>query len=306
MNVAVLGSGAEGRDITYLAARAGHTVSLHAEDATEAMDRVDDIERNLADDVSAGEISERAKDAAVDVLEATTDLESALSDTEVVLDTATANTEQLQEQFAEIESAVDRETLVSTTESEIAVTAAAAGLRHPDRGFGFNFLDLPAAPVVELVIADQNTEEQAQRAESFIEGLDATPVRVRDAPGVASTRLKLALELEAMRTVEEGIAGVEDVDTLLRRGYQFSQGPLERADRAGLDSRLETLERLSAAIGPRFEPPDILRRLVEAGRTGAATGKGFYLWESGDPDEPAVEGPDVPARDGQFDDPAHR
>lgn len=306
MNVAVLGAGDEGRDIAALSARAGHSVSLHAEDATEAMDRIDDIERRLVDEVSAGAISEGTKEDAVDVLEATTDLESAIADADVVIETITASTDRLQKRFADIESVVDRNTLITTCEPQVSVTAAAAGLRHPDRGVGLNFLDLPAAPVVELLIADQTTEEQAKRAGSFVEQLGATPVRVRDAPGVASTRLTLALEVEAMRTVEDGIAGVEAVDTLLRGGYSLPNGPLERADRAGLESRLETLERLSGAIGPRFEPPGVLEGLVDAGRTGAATGEGFYLWESGEPVESAVEGPELPTRDDQPDDPAHR
>lgn len=306
MNVAVLGAGPEGRDVASLCACAGHHVSIHADDATKAMDRIDDIERAIVDAGAAGEISESKEADAIDALEATTDLEAAVSDSDVVIETTITESEQLQERFAEIESVVDRKCLITTSTPDVSLTTAAAGLRQPDRGLGFDFLSLPETPVVAILIAEQSTAQPAAHAESFVKSLEATPVRVRDTVGVASTRLALALEAEAMRLVADGIADVEGVDTLLRQGREFPEGPLERADRAGLDSRLETLERLATAVGPRFEPPDVLHRLVEAGKTGVDVGEGFYRWESGEPVESALEGPALPARDDQPDDPANR
>ncbi|MXR51186.1 3-hydroxyacyl-CoA dehydrogenase family protein [Halovenus sp. WSH3] len=285
MNVAVLGSGRAGRDIAARCARAGHAVSLQADDAT---DRVDDIEGLLIDAVDAGELSEDRRAEALSELQATTDLGGAVSDADIVIETATADTEQLQELFADVESAVDRDTLIVTSQPAVPVTAAAAGLRQPDRAFGMHFVDAPGAEVVELLVPEQTGAEPTERAESFIAELGATPVRIRDTPGMASRRLRLAAEVEAMRAIDDGITDVESVDTILEEGYDHSDGPLVQADRAGLDRRLEELAELAEALGPRFEPPEILESLVEAGKTGANVGEGFYRWERGEPVEPAV------------------
>lgn len=306
MNVAVLGAGTEGRDIALLCARAGHAVNLQAADATRAMDRIDDIERGLIDAAASKEITEETKDQAIDDLQATTDLEAAVSDAAVVIDTTEKESEQLQELFAELESFVERETLITTSSTTASVTTVAAGLRQPDRAIGFHFFDLGSPSVVEILIADQTTQDAAERAESFIESLGITPVRVRDVPGFGSTRLELALEVEAMRAIDDGVVGVEGIDTLAREGMQHPMGPLERADRAGLDARLETLEEFREALGDRYDPPEILRKRVSAGKTGSSVGEGFYTWESGEPMEVAVSEPDIPERDDGPDDPSQR
>ncbi len=289
MNVAVLGTGGTGRDIAVRCAQAGHAVSLQADDATEAMDRVDDIEGLLINAAESGRMTDGEKDEALSQLQATTNLSGATGGAEIVFDTAISEPDALQERFAEIESAVERETLIVTTQPPVSVTAAAAGLRHPDRAIGMHFVDAPDATVVELIVPDGTDEEAVERAESFIEELGATPVRVRDTPGLASTRTRLAIEVEAMRVVEGDVAGVDGVDTVLEEGYDYPEGPLVRADRVGLDTRLETLTALADALGPRFQPPAVLERLVEEGKTGASVGEGFYHWERNEPVEPAVE-----------------
>lgn len=304
MNVAVLGAGSAGRDIATVCARAGHEVSLHATDATRAMDSIDNVEHRLVDAHNAGEISDETRRAAIDGLEATTNLDAAVSDAAVVIDTVGDG--KLQERFADVESVVGRETLITASGDSVAVTAAAAGLRHPDRAVGLNFFDPPETPVVEVILADQTTAAAADRAEEFVESLATTPVLVRDGAGVASTRLALALEVEAMRAVDDGVVGVEGVDNLLRRGLNFPVGPLEGADRAGLDARLETLNALSEALGPRFEPPAVLSERVAAGKTGIDAGEGFYIWDSGEAVEPAIPGPEIEQREDSADDPARR
>ena len=295
MNVAVLGTGETGREIAVRCAQTGHAVSLQADDATEAMDRVDDIEGLLINAVESGQITEDRKDEALSQLEATTDLSGATADADVVFDTATTEVDALQERFAEIESAVERETLIATSQPDVSVTAAAAGLRHPDRALGMHFVNAPDATVVELIVPDGADEEAVERAESFVAEFSATPIRVRDTPGLVSARVRLAIEAEAMRAVEDAVSSVDGVDTILKEGYEYPEGPLVRADRVGLDQRLDTLTALADALGPRFEPPGILEELVEAGKTGASVGEGFYHWERNEPVEPAVETETLPA-----------
>jgi 3-hydroxybutyryl-CoA dehydrogenase len=199
---------------------------------------------------------------------------------------------------------LNRETLVALAAGGVAVTAAAAGLRHPDRAIGLQCRDPLSAPLVEVVVADQTSQETCDRTRSFVDGLDRTPVVVRDAPGVVSTRTALALEAEAMRLVDDEVAGVEAVDEVLELGFDHDRGPLEQADRAGLAARLDALEHLHAELGDRFAPPEILRDLVAAGKTGGPRGEGFYVWENGEPTDSALPDPDIPRREGVPDDPA--
>jgi 3-hydroxybutyryl-CoA dehydrogenase len=292
MDVAVLGAGRLGRAVAQVCAVAGHDVRFYDDDANDVMDGIDTIGRRLP-----------AETDAVDRLSGTTGLEAAVGDADVVVETTTTDATTLQADFADIETHVDRETLVVPGAVGVSVTAAAAGLRHPDRAIGLQFCDPLDAPLVEVVVADQTSQETCDRARSFVEGLDRAPVVVRDAPGVVSTRATLALEVEAMRLVDDEVAGVEAVDDVLELGFDHASGPLVQADRAGLGNRLNTLETLHAELGDRFAPPEILRDLVAAGKTGGPSGEGFYVWENGEPTEPALPSPDIPRRKGVPDDP---
>jgi len=289
MHVAVLGAVSAGQALAEVCVRAGHDVSLHDDDANAVMDGIDAVEARLDD--------------TPDRLDGTTGLEAAVADAEIVVETVSEDATALQEAFAAVESHAAREALIVTTAPAVSVTAAAAGLRHPDRAVGFRFRNLQEVPLVEVVVADQTTAETCERAVSFVTGLDRSPVVIRDAPGAAATRLALALEVEAVRLVSEGVAGVEEADESLRLGYDYPMGPLEQADRAGLGDRLGTLEQLTEAFGERFEPPALLRERVADGKTGAATGEGFYLWEDGKPTEPALPEPEIPRRIEGPDDP---
>lgn len=305
MDVSVLGAGGLGRDLAELAARAGHDVSLHDEEATVVMDAVDDVERRLAEAIDAGEATRTDRDETLERLDATTGLEAAVGDAELVIETAIATEGALQERFATLEELVARDAVLATTLEDSSVTVAAAGLRHPDRSIGLFVPDPLGATVVEVVVAEQTSRETLDRVESFVDGLDLEAAVVRDAPGLLSTRVALAAEVEAMRLVGEGLAGVEAVDAALTGRYDHPAGPLERADRAGLDRRLSTLEYLADGLGERFRPPPLLSDLVGSGHTGAESGQGFYRWENGEPVGSALPDPDVVERVAGPDDPAH-
>ncbi len=296
MNVAVLGATDLGRAIAEVCAVAGHEVRLQAADANAAMDGIDIIRRRVTDP------GDDAKEL-LDRLTATTDAVAAVGGADLVVETATSDADTLQQLFADIEDAIDRETLVVPTATEVSVTAAAAGLRHPDRAVGLQFRDPLESSLVEVIVAEQTTQETCERAAQFVDDLGHAPVTVLDGPGVATTRLELALEAEAMRLAADGRAGVEAVDATLELGYDHPMGPLERADRVGLGERLETFEYLHRDAGERFEPPEILRELVASGQTGASSGEGFYVWENGEPTESALPTPEIPHRDSQPDPP---
>jgi len=279
MNVAVLGVGAAGRELSGLCVRGGNEVSIHAEDPSAAMDAIDVVERHLERTGGGG-----------GSLDATTGLTAAVSNVDLVIETSIDDVDRLGERFAEVEALVDRETLVATSQPSLSVTAAASALDHPGRGLGLR-VHPDDTDVVEVVTAEQTTRETLDRAASFVEDLGARPLCVADTPGPVSGRLAVALEVEAMRLLEAGVAGVETIDDLLVDGYNHAVGPLERADRIGLDRRLSLLEYLTDAVGARYEPPEVLARRVARGKTGLNVGEGFYSWEGGEPVRPAVEGP---------------
>lgn len=305
MHVAVLGAGNLGRDLAQVVATAGHTVRLHDAEANVVMDAIDDVERRLRDAVDAGDLAEADREDTLDRVDATTGLEAAVGEADLVVETNETDAGELQERFADLEERVERETIVATTARDVSITAAAAGLRHPDRAIGLGLGDPLDAPVVELVVADQTSAETLDRVESLVADLDRVGAVVRDTPGAVSTRLALVAEVEAMRLVEDGIAAVPDIDDAFALRFDHPVGPLERADRAGLERRLDTLEYLAEQLGERFAPPPVLEDLVAAGQTGMETGAGFYEWENDEPIGSALPDPDVVERVAGPDDPAH-
>jgi 3-hydroxybutyryl-CoA dehydrogenase len=287
MNVAVLGVDRTGHAIAQVCARRGCVVSLHDADATTAMDSIDVIERRLEDDGVAD------PDAILDRIDATTDLETAAAGVDIVVETTCGSVSPLQERFAAIEELVDTDTIIATALSTVSVTAAAAGLRQPGRALGLSFYKPLESRLVEIVVPEGTTSETVERAQEFTGIIDRDSVVIHDVPGVASTRLGLSLEAEAMRLVANRVTSVPEVDTVVQSTHETPMGPLERADRAGLDNRLDTFEALAESLGPRFDPPALLVELVETGRTGATAGEGFYNWEGDDPVESALPRPEI-------------
>jgi 3-hydroxybutyryl-CoA dehydrogenase len=281
MNVAVLGVGAAGREVARLCVRGDNDVSIHASDPSAAMDAIDVIERHLEEAGGTREVS----------LDATTGLAAAVSNVDLVVETSIDDVDRLGQRFAEVEGLVDRETLLATSQPSLSVTAAAEGLDHPERALGLR-VHPDGIDAVEVVATGETTPETLDRVASFVDRLGATPLFVGDAPGPVSGRLAVALEVEAMQLLEDGVAGVETIDELLVSGYDHAVGPLERADRVGLDRRLDLLEYLAGEVGERYDPPEVLAERVAVGKTGANAGEGFYVWEHGEPTRPAVDGPD--------------
>lgn len=306
MHIAVLGANAVGRDLAHVLAIAGHRVRLHDAEANAVMDAIDRVERRLRADVDDGELSRADREDALDRLDATTGLEAAVGEAGLVVVTETADVDELQTRLAELEDLLGRETILATTGQETSITAAAAGLRHPDRALGLILSDPLDSAVLEVIVADQTSAETVERVERLVADLDRATAVVADHPGVISTRLTAAVEVEAMRVVEDGVASVTDVDDAYALGHGHPVGPLERADRAGLDRRLETFSALEAALGDRFAPPTLLADLVADGRTGADAGGGFYEWENDEPVGSALPDPGVIDRSDAPDDPAHR
>lgn len=178
-----------------------------------------------------------------------------------------------------VEPVYDSDTLIATNTSSLSSTEMATVLQRPDRFLGMHFFNpVPVSNLVELVAAGSTSAAAIEKAREWVQLLGKTPIVVKDHPGFASSRLGLALGLEAIRMVEEGVARIEDIDTAMRLGYKHPIGPLELTDLVGLDVRLAIAEHLEAELDPRFRPPELLRQMVDRGDLGKKTGKGFYEW----------------------------
>lgn len=179
-----------------------------------------------------------------------------------------------------VEEQLDAGAWLATNTSSLSVGDLAGVLQRPARFCGLHFFNpVPASTLIEVVLAPSTSEELATLARGWTEALGKTPVVVKDAPGFASSRLGVAIALEAMRMVEEGVASAEDIDTAMVLGYKHPVGPLRTTDIVGLDVRLGIAEYLSSTLGERFEPPGILRDKVARGELGRKSGQGFFRWD---------------------------
>ena len=178
-----------------------------------------------------------------------------------------------------VEEKLDDGAWLATNTSSLSVDKLAAELRRPESFCGLHFFNpVPASQLVELVLGTQTSPDLAAAAQDWIAALGKTAVVVRDAPGFASSRLGVAIALEAMRMVEEGVASAEDIDAAMVLGYRHPTGPLRTTDLVGLDVRLGIAEYLHQTLGERFAPPQILRDKVARGELGRKTGQGFFSY----------------------------
>jgi 3-hydroxybutyryl-CoA dehydrogenase len=181
--------------------------------------------------------------------------------------------------LARLEEVVGPQAVIATNTSSLSVNELAAALRRPERFLGLHFFNpVPASQLVEVVWGAGTAPGLVEKARQWVEELGKTPVVVKDSPGFATSRLGVALGLEAIRALEEGVASAEDIDTAMVLGYKHPVGPLRLTDLVGLDVRLAIAEYLSSRLGARFEPPKLLREKVARGELGKKSGRGFYSW----------------------------
>lgn len=181
--------------------------------------------------------------------------------------------------LADVEGRLGPDAWLATNTSSLSVAELAGQLRRPERFCGLHFFNpVPASLLVEVVLGPATGPELAAATKEWVQTLGKTAVVVNDAPGFASSRLGVAIALEAMRMLEEGVASAEDIDAAMVLGYRHPVGPLRTTDIVGLDVRLGIAEYLQSMLGERFAPPAILREKVARGELGRKSGKGFFDW----------------------------
>jgi 3-hydroxybutyryl-CoA dehydrogenase len=181
--------------------------------------------------------------------------------------------------LAAVEQAIPEGCLLASNTSSLSITALGAALKHPERFIGMHFFNpVPKSLLVELVVGTETAPDTIERSAEWLKLLGKEHITVRDSPGFATSRLGIAIGMEAIRMVEEGVASAEDIDRGMELGYRFPMGPLRLTDLVGLDVRLAIADHLAETLGSRFAPPDLLRRMVAEGHLGKITGRGFYHW----------------------------
>lgn len=269
--VGVLGGGRMGAGIahSFLAAGAHVTVvDVHDEAIAAARERiVHDIEGSL----KRG--AEGTVEQWLDRLTLATDA-SVFADHPLVVEAVPESLELKADSFARI-AAASPSAMIATNTSSLSVSDLAATVDNAVIGLHF-FNPVPASKLVEIVVADSTPESLVDLARDWVSGLGKTPIVVKDAPGFASSRLGVAIALEAIRMLEDGVASAADIDNAMVLGYKFPVGPLKLTDIVGLDVRLGISEYLASTLGERFEPPQIMRDMVARGELGRKSGKGFY------------------------------
>ncbi|WZO52870.1 3-hydroxyacyl-CoA dehydrogenase family protein [Microbacterium sp. LWH7-1.2] len=217
-------------------------------------------------------------DALAAAIQTATDA-AALTGCHLVVEAVPEDRELKHDALARAERALGPDAALATNTSSISIDDLASGLDRPERFLGLHFFNpVPASQLVEVVTGAATDLALVDDARAWIAALGKTPIVVRDSPGFASSRLGVALGLEAIRMLEEGVASAADIDAAMELGYRHPVGPLRTTDLVGLDVRLGIAEELHRELGKRFAPPELLRRLVADGRLGRKTGRGFYEW----------------------------
>ncbi len=279
--VAVLGGGTMGHGVAQVAAQAGYPTRLYDVDPDAANRALRRIRRNLDKGVDLGKVQESTREKTLSHVQAVPRLEDALDGVALVVEAVPEKLSLKLEILRRVEPQVAESAVLATNTSSLSVDALAEGLQRPGRFLGLHFFNpVHIMALVEVVRGSATEPDVLERALHFVREIGKEPVVVKDSPGFASSRLGVALGLEAMRMVEEGVAEAEDIDRVLELGYRHPMGPLKLSDLVGLDVRLGIAEYLHGELGQEhFRPPKILRRMVQEGKLGRKSGEGFYRWE---------------------------
>lgn len=273
----VIGAGTMGLGIAYVAAGAGYDVELVEVDPARSAAAMASLSDLWGKAVERGRMAEDAAAAAQARIRPVAAI-AEIADRPQVIVEAVPERADLKRDLLRAAEAKSPDVLASNT-SSISIDSLAAGLAAPQRFLGLHFFNpVWAMALLEIVLGQATSDESREAALAIAVRLGKDPVVVRDMPGFATSRLGVALGLEAIRMVQDGVASPADIDKAMELGYRHPMGPLRLTDQVGLDVRLDIARTLQAAYGDRFTPPELLERMVAAGKLGRKSGEGFYQW----------------------------
>ncbi|HEX5966774.1 MAG TPA: 3-hydroxyacyl-CoA dehydrogenase family protein, partial [Pyrinomonadaceae bacterium] len=277
--IAVIGAGTMGHGIAQVAALNGFRVLLSDVDREALARGVQSIEKNLAKGISLGKLTENDRDRAMQHIRGTTRLEECAK-ADLIIEAVLEKLDLKREVLQQLEALSDRAFIFASNTSSLSITEIAQSAKRPEAVVGMHFFNpVNIMRLVEIVVGEKTSDETVQTVIAAGRRMRKEPIVVKDVPGFASSRLGVALGLEAMRMVEQGVASPRDIDTAMELGYNHPMGPLKLTDLVGLDVRLNIAEYLHRELGSEtFRPPELLRRMVSEGKLGKKTGQGFYDW----------------------------
>ena len=270
--VGVLGGGTMGAGIAFSFARAGAKVTLVERDGPSVESARERIAESIRRSDSKGvQLSFSLEDVSFETDYGT------FASAELVVEAVPEDIDLKKSALAAVERELGADGWLTSNTSSLSLTEISHSLARPDRFCGLHFFNpVPASALVEIVLTPQTSPELATLSAAWVRGLEKTPITVNDAPGFASSRLGIAIALEAIRMLEEGVASADDIDNAMVLGYRHATGPLKTTDLVGLDVRLAIAEYLHATLGDRFAPPALLREKVARGDLGRKSGRGFF------------------------------
>jgi 3-hydroxybutyryl-CoA dehydrogenase len=277
--IAVVGAGTMGHGIAQVAAGSGFRVLLFDLDRDSLSKGIRSIEKNLAKGVQLGKLTEADSERTLQQIHGTTNLDEC-SAADLVIEAAPEKLDLKQGILRKLEVASDHQFIFASNTSSLSITEIARESQRPARVVGMHFFNpVHLMRLVEVVVGKETNQNVVTSVCEVGKRMHKKPIVVKDVPGFASSRLGVALGLEAMRMLEQGVASAQDIDTAMELGYNHPMGPLKLTDLVGLDVRLNIAEYLHRELGSEtFRPPEVLRRLVSEGKLGKKTGTGFYDW----------------------------
>ncbi|MFO0414790.1 MAG: 3-hydroxyacyl-CoA dehydrogenase family protein [Bacteroidota bacterium] len=282
-HVAVIGAGTMGNGIAHVFAQTGFSVTLIDVQQAQLEKAIATISKNLDRQVSKGTLTEEQKQQALSNLTTSNDLSKGVSNAELVVEAATENTELKLKIFQQIDSAAPAGCILSTNTSSISITRIASATSRPDSVIGMHFMNpVPVMKLVEIINGYATKKEVTDKIVELSKQLGKVPCVVNDYPGFIANRILMPMINEAIYSLFEGVAGVEEIDTVMKLGMAHPMGPLQLADFIGLDVCLAILRVLHEGFGnPKYAPCPLLVNMVTAGKLGVKNGEGFYVHTPG-------------------------
>ena len=285
-NIAVIGSGIMGNGIAHVFAQSNYKVSL-IDISQEALDRaLGTIAKNLDRLIKKEKITSADKQNTLDNITTHTSMNDGVKEVDLVVEAATEDVALKLSIFKDLDKACGTDTILATNTSSISITQIAAATHRPDKVIGMHFMNpVPVMKLIEVIRGYNTSDEVTNQVMEMSRGLGKVPVEVNDYPGFIANRLLMPMINEAIYSLYEAVAGVEEIDTVMKLGMAHPMGPLQLADFIGLDVCLSILNILYDGFGnPKYAPCPLLVNMVTAGHKGIKSGSGFYSWEHGTKD----------------------
>jgi 3-hydroxybutyryl-CoA dehydrogenase len=277
-NIAVIGAGTMGNGIAHTFAQNGFKVQLIDVNEEFLKKSITTISKNLDRMVSKETISEEKKAETLSNISTTSNLKEAVKQADLVIEAATENKDLKLSIFKQLDASCTPETILATNTSSISINEIAAATTRPGKVIGMHFMNpVPIMKLVEVIRGSETSDTVTKAIMELSEKLDKIPVEVNDAPGFVANRILMPMINESIETLENGVAGVYEIDTVMKLGMAHPMGPLQLADLIGLDVCLSILNVMHDGFkNPKYAPCSLLENMVKAGKLGVKSGEGFY------------------------------